>query len=75
MDTSNRITEFLKTDTTMSPDMFYKVLERGRRGNPNSKKGQPDRRIIASKTIERGGRKYIRTLHATKGWRENRLFF
>ena len=71
MDTSNRVTDFLNTSANLP--FFYPV--KARRGNPNSKKGQPDRRIIASKTIERGGRKYIRTLHATKGWRENRLFF
>ena len=70
MDTSNRITDFL---STAGSPLFFPVQPR--RGNPNSKKGRPDRRIIASKTIERGGRKYIRTLHATKGWRENRLFF
>lgn len=70
MDTSNRITEFLNTTT---PPLFYPV--RQRRGNPNSTKGRPDRRIIASKIVERDGRKYVRTLHATKGWRENRVFF
>jgi len=71
MDTSsNPIADFL---STAGSPLFYPV--RQRRGNPNSKKGQPDRRIIASKVVEREGRKYIRTLHATKGWRENRLFF